>query len=159
MTEHGNPRVVNVQSFSPGLSLDGDRVGNLFVYDKAGNLIEGAQIYTNRGTPLDLVGPGRADVDSAAALFGPNEGGTTTVPFRDAQGGSVWNVYPLQLARVSDGGYLVPDVRLVPQPPFVRAPALVTTSPEPTGGATAAPSTAPTPPPTPLPSPTPTPAG
>ncbi|GAA4490191.1 hypothetical protein [Microbacterium panaciterrae] len=142
---------------TPGLALDGNRVVNLFVYDKDGSLIPGAQIYTNRGTPLNLMGRYGEQFDSAAAFWGPGDSGTTTLPFRDAQERPVWNVYPLQLGRIDDAtGQLDPSTTLTPQPPFLRAPdRALTATPAPTPGSTMSP--APTPAPTPVPSPSPVP--
>jgi hypothetical protein len=139
-----------------GLLLDGVQVGNLFVYDKDGNPIEGAQIYTNRGTPLNLFGGESQYADGVR----PAENGTTTVPFRDAQGQPVWNVYPLQLGRYED--VISGDLTATsdPQPPFLRAPARILTSPGATGAPTAPPSPSPIPgtsQPTPVPSAAPTP--
>ena len=161
VSDHGNSAEM-IDQQTPGLSLDGDRVVNLFVYDREGNPIEGAQVYTNRGTPLDLMGRDGDQYDSAAAFWGPGDGGTTTVPYRDAQGRAVWNVYPLQLGRVDDlTGQLDASTTLAPQPPFLRAPARLLASPEPTPGSSTPPSptASPTPTPTPVPSPTSTPAG
>lgn len=162
VTNRDTVQVVNQPA--PGLSLDGDRVVNLFVYDKDGTPIEGAQVYTNRGTPLNLMGRDSDQYDSAAAFWGPGDSGTTTLPYRDAQGRPVWNVYPLQLGRVDDQtGQLDPSTTIAPQPPFLRAPdRALTVTPPPTTGATMPPTASPTPQPsaaTPGPSPTSTPAG
>lgn len=44
-------------SYNPsGLRLDGLQITNLFAYDVAGNPIEGVQIFTDKGTPLNLYG-------------------------------------------------------------------------------------------------------
>lgn len=163
VTNHGNT-VDAVSQQTPGVSLDGDRVVNLFVYDKDGKLVEGAQIYTNRGTPLSLMGRDGEQYDSAAAFWGWGDSGTTTLPFRDAQGRPVWNVYPLQLGRIDDAtGQLEPSTTLTPQPPFLRAPdRALTATPQPTTGSTMPPTPSPSPQPTdavPSPTPTPTPAG
>ncbi|MGO4679585.1 hypothetical protein [Microbacterium sp. 2MCAF23] len=162
VTNRGTVQVVNQPA--PGLSLDGDRVVNLFVYDKDGKPIEGAQVYTNRGTPLNLMGRGSDQFDSAAAFWGPGDSGTTTLPYRDAQGRPVWNVYPLQLGRVDDQtGQLDSSTTIAPQPPFLRAPdRVLTVTPQPTASSTMPPTTSPTPQPSdsaPSPSPTSTPAG
>ncbi|OZB81781.1 hypothetical protein, partial [Microbacterium sp. 13-71-7] len=122
VTNHGNS-VERSYTQPLGLSLDGDRVVNLFVYDKDGKPIEGAQVYTNRGTPLNLMGRDSAQFDSAATYWGFGDSGTTTLPYRDAQGRPVWNVYPLQLGRLDEStGQIDPSTTLTPQPPFLRAP-------------------------------------
>ncbi|MDR2321942.1 MAG: hypothetical protein LBE60_09880 [Microbacterium sp.] len=165
VTNHGNSVGTTTYEQQPlGLSLDGDRVVNLFVYDKDGKPIEGAQVYTNRGTPLNLMGRDSEQYDSAATYWGFGDSGTTTLPYRDAQGRPVWNVYPLQLGRLDDStGQIDPSTTLTPQPPFLRAPdRALTATPAPSPGSTMPPTPTPSPRPSeavPSPSPTPTPAG
>lgn len=141
-----------------GLQLDGVQVGNLFVYDKDGNLIEGAQLYTNRGTPVNLFGGSSADLPSGLYRVGPGEDGKVVVPFRDAAGRPIWNIYPLMVGRVDNGSEMDPSNVQAPQAPFLRAPARLL-SPEPTSGSTVPPTPAPTTVPTPVPTPTSTSAG
>lgn len=149
----------------PGLRLDGEQVGNLFVYDKDGNLIHGAQIYTDRGTPVDLFGTASEGLDSGNGRVdssGENVD-SVVVPFRDAQARPVCNVYPLQLGRYVDLNAGSITSTTDPVPPFLRAPdRALTVTPPPTTGATMPPTASPTPQPspaTPGPSPTSTPAG
>jgi len=145
----------------PGLLLDGNRIGNLFVYDKDGRLVEGAQLYTNRGIPVNLFGEESETMENASGWITDNEGQNTVVPMRDAQGRPVWNVYPLPLRSFKDiqGGSHGPVI--TPQPPFLRAPdRALTATPAPSPGSTMPPT--PTPSPSdavPSPSPSPTPAG
>jgi len=147
----------------PGLLLDGDRIGNLFVYDKDGHLVEGAQLYTNRGTPVNLFGEESENLDNGMGWIIDSDGQNTVVPLRDAQGRPVWNVYPLPLRSYKDiqgGGH---GSVITPQPPFLRAPdRALTATPAPSPGSTAPPTASPTPRPSdlvPTPTPTPTPAG
>ena len=145
----------------PGLRLDGEQIDNLFVYDKDGNLINGAQIYTNRGTPVDLFGTASEDLDSGPGYV-DSSGESTVVPFRDAQARPVWNVYPLQLGRYTDLNAGTLTSTTDPVPPFLRAPdRALTPAAAPTPGSSTPPSptASPTPTPTPVPSPTSTPAG
>ncbi|MBS1908013.1 MAG: hypothetical protein JST33_15950 [Actinobacteria bacterium] len=148
----------------PGLLLDGTQIGNLFVYDKDGNVIEGAQIYTNRGTPVNLFGEESENIESGRGRVDSGASENVVVPFRDEQGRPVWNVYPLQLGRIDDTtGQLDPSTTLTPQPPFLRAPdRALTVTPKPTPGSSVAPTASPSPQPSdaaPSPTPTPTPAG
>ena len=53
-----------------GLRLDGVQVDNLFVYDSEGALVDGAQIYTGRGTPLDLYGEQSPGLGSVRLIEG-----------------------------------------------------------------------------------------
>ncbi|MFB7843864.1 hypothetical protein [Microbacterium sp. NPDC056052] len=147
----------------PGLLLDGNRIGNLFVYDKDGNLVEGAQLYTNRGTPVNLLGEESENMDDAMGWITDNESQNTVVPMRDAQGRPVWNVYPLPLRSFKDIQGGSHGSVITPQPPFLRAPdRALTVAPAPTPGSTTPPTPTPSPRPSdavPSPSPTPTPAG
>ena len=141
-----------------GLQLDGVQIGNLFVYDKDGNLIEGAQLYTNRGTPVNLFGGNSADLPSGLYQTGADQNGKVVVPFRDAADRPIWNIYPLLIGSVDGNGTEVDaSTAQQPQPPFLRAPARLLASPEPTPGSSTPPT--PTPSPTPAPTPTSTPAG
>lgn len=129
----------------PGLLLDGVQVGNVFAYDENGELIDRVQLYTDRGTPLDLYGGTIEEaVDGTWHGFGWNGDDPVRVPFRDARDAEVWNIYPLKEGRVdpSTGKIQASTVRDAAAP-FLRAPGLLSPSPVPT--------------PTPMPTPTPTP--
>lgn len=146
-----------------GLLLDGTQIGNLFVYDRDGNPITDAQLYTDRGTPVNLYGSDSADLNNG--VNGPwQSADTVTVPFRDSQGRPIWNIYPLHIAQYdpSGGADTIGDY-VDAKPPFLRAPARMIAIPEPSPGATnpATPTTAsPTPRPSnAAPTPTPTAAG
>ncbi|GAA5145385.1 hypothetical protein GCM10025768_02550 [Microbacterium pseudoresistens] len=128
--------------FAPGLTLDGEQVGNLFVYDADGALVSGAQIFTDRGTPLDIFGEASAMIDDSAESWYWRGGENALIPLRDARGDAVWNVYPLRIAPVDPAtGTVDPDAARDATPPFLRAPDRGITAPAPT----------------PVPSPTPTP--
>ncbi|MCE4025979.1 hypothetical protein LXM50_08335 [Microbacterium sp. Au-Mic1] len=146
---------------APGLQLDGTQVGNIFVYDKDGNLVEGAQLYTERGTPVNLFGADSENLNDGMGRVMGVDGQNSVVPMRDAQGRAVWNVYPLRLRSYEDINAGSHGTIVAPQPPFLRAPdRALTWTPQPTPGATMLPT--PTPAPTvatPAPSPTSTPAG
>ncbi len=133
---------VYVETFRPGgLQLDGIQISNLFVYDAEGKLIDGAQIFTSRGTPVNLYGEQAADSTDASPWGGWSDDGIV-VPFIDPQNRPVWNIYPLQIAAYDEiTGNAVLDKITPPDPPFATAPSRVT------------PST--TPSPMPIPEPTP----
>lgn len=133
---------VYVETFRPGgLQLDGIQISNLFVYDAEGTLIDGAQIFTSRGTPVNLYGEESADATDASPWGGWSDDGLV-VPFIDPQNRPVWNMYPLHVAPLDETtGNADFDKITTPDPPFATAPSRVTPSA--------------TPSPTPIPEPTP----
>lgn len=145
-----SPRVEYVESGGyqqPGLLLDGVQVGNIFAYDENGELINSVQLYTDKGTPLNLYGAGVEDVpDDGWFGYVEDEDGRVRVPFNDARGSEVWNIFPFQEGRIDlSTGKLRASTIKDAAAPFLRAPGLVTPAPDPT----------PSPTPTPTPSPTP----
>ncbi|MDP3949316.1 hypothetical protein [Microbacterium sp.] len=117
----------------PGLLLDGVQVGNVFAYDEDGELIDRVQLYTDRGTPLNLYGGTIEEgVDGTWHGFGWNGDEPVRVPFRDARDAEVWNIYPLKEGRVdpSTGKIRTSTVKDAPAP-FLRAPGLLTPVPTP----------------------------
>jgi hypothetical protein len=112
----------------PGLVLDGTQVGNIFAYDEDGEPIERVQLYTDRGTPLDLYGE---DAEANGIEYGWKEG-APVVPFTDSRGQSIWNMYPLDEGEIDETTGAVWKSRVSPAaPPFLRAPGLVTPAPSP----------------------------
>lgn len=124
---------------TPGLSLDGLAVSNVFPYDAQGNPLSGVRLYDQSGRPL-IVGPdGRVGYDS-------NDVERDVRPAYTDQGPEQWNLYPLQERRVPTGG--TPTDYADPAPPYERlAPLPVDESdrppatPEPSrsGGSTSSP--------------------
>ena len=114
---------VYVETFLPGgLQLDGIQISNLFVYDAEGTLINGAQIFTSRGTPVNLFGEQSADSTDASPWGGWSDEGMV-VPFIDPQNRPVWNMYPLQVAPLDEStGNANLDNIVSPAPPFAQAP-------------------------------------
>ncbi|WP_091228293.1 hypothetical protein [Microbacterium sp. 3J1] len=148
------PRVEHVYTSDPvgvaGLALDGVQINNIFAFDADGNPIERVQLFTGKGTPLDLYGTGGGQVmyteDGEALQFGSQDNGQlTTIPSEDYRGKPVWNIYPLDEAEW-DPMTGQPDLSTTkhPAPPFLKAPSIDAASATPT--------------PTPDPQPTPTPA-
>lgn len=150
-----HPVYVDTGDSSPpdGLLLDGVQIGNLFVYDRDGELIDGAQIYTDKGTPLNLYG-----AQSEEMLEGWNQtgDGMVTIPMRDLQDRPIWNVYPLQEGLIEYDENGEPDASNVesPSPPFARAPQR-NVEPDPTATPSPEPTQAQTPSPTPTEEPEP----
>ncbi|MDQ0643519.1 hypothetical protein [Microbacterium murale] len=130
------PRVEYVDNGAyqqPGLLLDGVQVGNIFAYDENGELINRVQLYTDRGTPLNLFGGTIEESgDGIWQGFGWDGDAPVRVPFRDAREAEVWNIYPLKEGRVdpNTGKIRTSTVRDAAAP-FLRAPGLLTPSPTP----------------------------
>lgn len=134
------------ESYVPnGLLLDGVQITNLFAYDLAGNPIEGVQLFTDRGTPVNLYG--KDSVDSEYGWVEDAEG-EVTVPWRNGQNGKIWNVYPLQLSPVPTDGPADWSLAHPAEAPFRLAPDLEALAPAsddtPDTGATLAPTAEPT---------------
>ncbi|KQZ23827.1 hypothetical protein [Microbacterium sp. Root553] len=118
-----------------GLRLDGVQINNIFAYDEDGNPIERVQLFTGKGTPLNLYGENGGQV-----LFSENEGETevgvqddgtrVTIPAEDYRGRSVWNIYPLDETDLDVVSY-EPNLSTVerPAPPFQKAPSIDATNP------------------------------
>ncbi|WP_341955887.1 hypothetical protein [Microbacterium sp. LWH13-1.2] len=152
-----SPRVEHVYATQPvgiaGLALDGVQINNIFAYDAAGNPIEHVQLFTGKGTPLDLYGTAGGQIayteDGGEIQFGSQDNGLlTTIPSEDYRGKPVWNVYPLDEAEW-DPMTGQPDLSTTkqPAPPFQKAPSIDAT------GATPAPETDGVPQPTETPAP------
>lgn len=142
------PRVEYVDSgyIQQGLQLDGVQIGNIFAFDENGDPIEHVQLFTGRGTPLNLYGTNSSGMD-IGQLY--DDGETLTVPFRDYRNQPVWNVFPLDEGTLSpNSGEVKKSSIRQPSPPFPRTPGVSAIMPTPS----------PTPVPTdPAPDPSPTP--
>lgn len=127
-----SPRIEYVGDGYPpdGLRLDGIQIGNIFAFDENGDPIEHVQLYTGKGTPLNLYGASGSSMEVGQMS---DDGETVAIPFRDYRDQPVWNVFPL------DEGTLDPNTGeprksgiRQPSPPFQRAPGIVATAPTPT---------------------------
>lgn len=136
MAFHGGGVNNYVETYSPppGMSLDGQPVSNVYVYDSAGQRISGVRLFDQDGRPLN------AD----PTFLDPNGNPMGVVP--DSSGAQLMNVYPR--AMVGSDPWQVTDPanpqanRLVWTPPM----SIVPLTPSATPGATAAPTgTGPTP--------------
>lgn len=117
----------------PGLLLDGVQVGNIFAYDENGEPIDSVQLYTDKGTPLNLFGGTLEDTgDDGWYGFGWNGDDPVRVPFQDSREADVWNIYPLREGRIDQNtGKLRSSTIKDATAPFVRAPGLLSPSPTP----------------------------
>lgn len=144
-----------------GVFVDGDAVGNLFVYDAQGRPVPDAQVYDDRGRPV--VTSDDVDGDGFVEL-GESQDTWQLSPALDVNGARRWNVFPLRglpLAAVQseddpagatgdDGSLAVP---VTPPAPFAQAPAIAPdagrvpapTDPDAVGSTPSAPATGPTP--------------
>lgn len=140
-----------------GLFLDGGQVGNLYVYDAAGNRVEGARVFDQEGRPV------RLDPSVTVLSDDGREDGTTWPPDPSASA-----VFPIAVPGsdpwagpgqgMEDGGW-VPPTTITPL--LIQPSAVPTPSPSPSTSATPAPgsSAGPSGSPSPSPSVTPTPSG
>lgn len=128
-----NPRVeyVDTGGYVPqGLLLDGVQINNIFAYDAEGNPIERVQLFTGKGTPINLLGSGYEE----SSYWTQDDGWTASIPFRDYRDRPVWNIYPLDEAEMSTTTG-EPNKSTISRPdlPFLKAPALeIEPSPTPT---------------------------
>ncbi|WP_406247967.1 hypothetical protein ACI7YT_19325 [Microbacterium sp. M] len=113
--------------YPPGeLMLEGVQVGNIFAYDAEGNPLEDVQLFTGKGNPLNLHSPDGGE-------YGWQDGSEkVTVPLRDFRGQPIWNVYPVQEARLDDMGEVDEDSIRPARPPFDQATAIESGRPTPT---------------------------
>lgn len=126
------------------------QINNIFAFDADGDPIDRVQLFTGKGTPIDLYGQYGAQTvltpdgqlveteNGGVQQFGMQDDGLrATIPGEDYRGRPVWNVYPLDETDL-DVNSLMPELEDVrrPQPPFQKAPSLgatdATPSPSPT---------------------------
>ena len=150
-----SPRVEYVgDGYAPqGLVLDGVQVNNIFAFDAEGNPIDRVQLFTGKGTPLDLYGTAGGQnlfaTENGESQFGVQDDGVrATIPTEDYRGKPVWNVYPLDEADI-DPTTFQPELSTTkrPEPPFAKAPSIESAqeTPAPDPGATPLPTETPAP--------------
>lgn len=136
-----------------GLLLDGVQINNIFAFDADGNPIDRVQLFTGKGTPLDLYGTAGGQnlisTENGESQFGVQDDGMrATIPTEDYRGKPVWNVYPLDEADM-DPTTFQPELSTTkrPEPPFAKAPSVESTqeTPTPDTGATPQPTESPAP--------------
>lgn len=133
----------------PGLSVDGQRVRNIYAFDADGNPIPTVQLFDQDGNALRTVG---RDVNGAPVdSYFYGGGGPVPVPYVIPGGSDAWNVYPLREipAGVSTWDSLADAANAKPAVfPFLRVqplPADVVPSTAPSTEAAATPTPSPTP--------------
>lgn len=134
--------------YTSGLSLDGQRVRNIFAFDADGNAIPTVQLFDQDGTPLTTVGNANGNAPFDNYFYGG--GGPVPVPYTAPGAADAWNIYPLHEIPAGVMSWdSVEDVRKATAPafPFLRV------QPVPTDAAPSAGTTAGA---TPQPSPSPT---
>jgi hypothetical protein len=144
----------NWEPWTPGLSVDGQRVRNIFAYDANGEPIEQVQLFDQNGEPLVTVGRDGAYQEWDPYFFGG--GGPTPVAERVAGRDPVWNIFPLREVPPSVGYDELPsivDEGTVPSPPFDEVPPIPSSATESTSTVAAEPSSTPLPTPIVTPSP------
>lgn len=81
-------------SYTPGLSVDGQRVRNIFAFDAEGNAIPMVQLFDQDGNPLTTVGSGNGPVLYDPYYYGG--GGPVPVPYTAPGANNTWNIFPLR---------------------------------------------------------------
>lgn len=113
------------EPFTPGLSVDGERVRNIFAYDAEGNPIDRVQLFDQDGRPLTTV---RRDVGNEQVdyyFFGG--GGPAPVGLIENGRRPIWNVFPLSELPAEIGWSdqdIDPDEAKTPSFPFGQVPAV-----------------------------------
>lgn len=134
--------VAYVESYQPGLSLDGQRVRNIFPYDSEGNPLTGVQLFDERGRALTTVGSDGVENAWRWDQYGGDGSDIVTVPAAGTGTRPAWNVFPL---REGPGALVWSDDSSAAaesepaDPPFLqvpRIPLLTDPTPSPTPSAT-----------------------
>ncbi|MBQ9916171.1 MAG: hypothetical protein IJO71_03105 [Microbacterium sp.] len=144
-----------VPSYTPGLSVDGQRVRNIFAFDADGNPIPAVQLFDQDGNPLTTVGRDIGPTPYDSYFYGG--GGPVPVPYTAPGASDTWNIYPLReippgvlswdpwedVAKAKAATF--PFLRVQPIPTDVVPTSGSTPLPTPTTGAEAAPDATPIP--------------
>ncbi|WP_144783683.1 hypothetical protein [Microbacterium sp. BH-3-3-3] len=89
--------------FTPGLSLDGQRVRNIYAYDAEGNPIPNVQLFDQDGNPLKTIGNETSGIPFDPYFYGG--GGPVPVPFTAPGAVDAWNIYPLREIPAGDSSW------------------------------------------------------
>ncbi|SIR94674.1 hypothetical protein [Microbacterium sp. RURRCA19A] len=81
-------------TYTPGLSVDGQRVRNIFAFDAEGNAIPMVQLFDQDGNPLTTVGRDIGPTPYDSYFYGG--GGPVPVPYTAPGVSDAWNIYPLR---------------------------------------------------------------
>lgn len=133
----------------PGLTSDGSRVRNIFVYDSAGQPLTGVQLFDQDGRPLATVGQDGLSYDWQEDEYFFGGGGPVPVSETGPGLQPVWNIYPLRELPAGSGPWNeFPQDAALPTPPFSQVPAVgsgtMLPTPQPTATSFGEPSPAPT---------------
>ncbi|WP_295788575.1 hypothetical protein [uncultured Microbacterium sp.] len=82
------------ETYTPGLSVDGQRVRNIFAFDADGNAIPLVQLFDQDGNPLTTVGRDPGSVPFDTYFYGG--GGPVPVAYVAPGARDTWNTYPLR---------------------------------------------------------------
>ncbi|WP_295836062.1 hypothetical protein [uncultured Microbacterium sp.] len=88
-----------------GLSVDGQRVRNIFAFDVEGNPIPVVQLFDQNGAPLTTVGADSGPQTIDGYFYGG--GGPVPVPYPVPGGNGAWNIFPLR--ELPAGSWMTPD--------------------------------------------------
>ena len=75
----------------PGVSLNGQQVGNIYAYDSDGKRITGVRLFAQDGRPLE---GDQSYIDANGNLIGLDVNGNPMAVVRDSSGAPLMNVYP-----------------------------------------------------------------
>lgn len=137
--------------YTPGLSVDGQRVRNIFAFDAEGNAIPTVQLFDQDGNPLTTVGRENGPSPYDVHFYGGGE--PVPVPYVAPGANDAWNIFPLREIPPGVLTWNAAEDLAKAKPtvfPFLRVqpvPTEVAPAPTPTAGTDAAPAT-PTPAPT-----------
>ncbi len=81
-------------SITPGLSLDGQRIRNIYAFGADGNAIPVVQLFDQDGKPLTTVGSDNGSAPFDNYFYGG--GGPVPVPYTAPGAADAWNIYPLR---------------------------------------------------------------
>lgn len=145
----------------PGVSLNGQQVGNIYAYDSDGKRITGVRLFAQDGRPLD---GDQSFIDANGSPIGLDANGNPMGVVRDSSGAPIMNVYPRALVgsdpwQVTDPAtpssaaanppVWIPPVAIVPlTEAAVATPTATATGPAPRATSNAVPSKSASPAPT-----------
>lgn len=140
-----------------GLRLDGVQINNIFAFDAEGDPIDQVQLFTGKGTPINLYGQNGgqrlySEKTGETEVGLQDDGMRVTIPAEDYRGKPIWNIYPLDETDLDVDTYQ-PDLSTIkrPEPPFQKAPSIDATNATPSPTPSPADGTVPSPTETPAP--------
>jgi hypothetical protein len=104
----GNSYTAEASSPPPGVSLDGEQLGNIYAYDSDGKRITGVRLFAQDGRPLDT--DLSIPLDANGNPSGLDVNGDPLGVVRDSSGAQLRNVYPRALAGSDPGRSAIPRI-------------------------------------------------